>query len=122
MLLDSNIIIYAAQPQNEALREFIAEHAPSVSLVSYVEVLGYHKLSDRDRPFFEEFFEITDILPITSDVAIQAISLRQQRNLSLGDSLVAGTALNYSLTLLTHNIDDFQWIPDLRLLDPLVAG
>ena len=30
MLLDSNIIIYAAQPENGALRKFIAEHGPVV--------------------------------------------------------------------------------------------
>jgi hypothetical protein len=34
MLLDSNIIIYAAQPQYESLRDFVAKHAPSVSAIS----------------------------------------------------------------------------------------
>jgi len=41
MLIDSNILIYAAQPEHAFLREFIAEHAPVVSAVSYVEVLGF---------------------------------------------------------------------------------
>ena len=58
MLLDSNIIIYAAQPQHEALRQFIAVHAPSVSLIGHVEVLGYHKLCNSDRQFFEELFGV----------------------------------------------------------------
>jgi hypothetical protein len=40
MLLDSNIIIYAAQPEHADLRTFIAEQAPEVSAVSVVEVLG----------------------------------------------------------------------------------
>ena len=40
MLLDSNIIIYAAQLENEFLREFIAENSPYVSALSYLEVLG----------------------------------------------------------------------------------
>ena len=39
MLIDS-IIIYAAQPDNTALREFVAQHVPAVSAVSYVEVLA----------------------------------------------------------------------------------
>ena len=42
MLIDSNIIIYAAMPEHQMLRDLIAEHAPAVSAVSYVEVLGYH--------------------------------------------------------------------------------
>ena len=36
MLLDSNIIIYAAKPEHEDLRRLIAEKAPSVTAVSYV--------------------------------------------------------------------------------------
>ncbi len=36
MLLDSNVIIYAAQPQNEALRRFIAAHAPAVPAIKLV--------------------------------------------------------------------------------------
>lgn len=43
MLVDRNIIIYAAQAAYAQLRRFIAEHAPAVSAVSYVEVLGYHQ-------------------------------------------------------------------------------
>ena len=39
MLLDSNIIMYAAQPGHTALREFIADHTPAVSVVNYIEVL-----------------------------------------------------------------------------------
>ncbi|MEH2303746.1 hypothetical protein [Nostoc sp.] len=41
MLLDSNIIIYYAQPENAQLRELISEYAPVVSALSYLEVLGF---------------------------------------------------------------------------------
>jgi hypothetical protein len=34
MLVDSNILIYAAQPAHVYLRQFIATHAPVVSAVS----------------------------------------------------------------------------------------
>ncbi len=55
MLLDSNVIIYAAKPEHEGLRHLIAEHAPAVSAVSYVEVLGYHQLTGQERSYFEAF-------------------------------------------------------------------
>jgi predicted nucleic acid-binding protein len=38
--------------------------------------------------------------------------------MSLGDALVAGTALVHELTLVTRNVDDFQWIQGLSLLNP----
>ena len=48
MLIDSNILIYAFQPEYTFLRQFIAEQTPVVSAITYVEVLGYHQLSDED--------------------------------------------------------------------------
>jgi predicted nucleic acid-binding protein len=118
MLIDSNIIIYAAQQANTALREFIGQHAPAVSAVSYVEVLGYHRLTDQERQHFEAFFAAASVLPLTQDVLEQAVKLRQLRKMTLGDALVAGTALVHGLTLVTRNADDFKWIAGLSLLNP----
>jgi toxin FitB len=38
--------------------------------------------------------------------------------MTLGDAIIAGTALVYELTLVTRNIDDFRWIAELNLLNP----
>jgi predicted nucleic acid-binding protein len=38
--------------------------------------------------------------------------------MSLGDALVAGTALVHGLTLVTRNVEEFQWIQGLSLLNP----
>jgi predicted nucleic acid-binding protein len=119
MLLDSNILIYAAQPEHAALRRFIAEHAPAVSVISYIEVLGFDRLKESERSLLEEFFEAAEILSLSDDVVQQAVRLRQQRRMSLGDSIVAATALVHGRTLVTCNTEDFRWIPNLSLLDPL---
>jgi hypothetical protein len=66
-LVDSNILIYAAQPAHAHLRRFIADHAPAVSAVSYVEVLGYHQLNDQEQQYLEEFFRLARVFaPIGS--------------------------------------------------------
>ncbi len=121
MLLDSNIIIYAAQPDHADLRRFIAQYAPTVSIVSFIEVLGHQRLRERDRQFLEQFFQAADILPLSNIVAQRAVKLRQQRKLSLGDAIIAGTALTHDLTLVTHNTEDFRWISGLEILDPLAS-
>lgn len=118
MLLDSNIIIYAAQQENEFLREFIAESSPYVSALSYIEVLGYHQLTDEDKTYFEDFFNASQILPISQAVINRAVTLKQIRKMSLGDGIIAGTALVYNLSIVTRNIDDFTWISELKLLNP----
>jgi hypothetical protein len=118
MLLDSNIIIYAAKPENTFLRQFIAENAPSVSAISYVEALGYHKLTPDEKQNLEMFFSIASMLMISQAILDRAVQLRQSRKMSLGDSLVAGTALAHDLTLVTRNTEDFKWISNLKLLNP----
>jgi len=122
MLIDSNIIIYAAKPEYAKLRGLIVELSPAVSAVSYVEVLGYHKLSERERQHFEEFFAVASILAISDDVLTQAVKLRQSRKMTLGDALIAGTALAHDLTLVTRNIKDFDWVDGSPLLNPFMSG
>jgi len=119
MLLDSNIIIYAAQPEHAALRQFIKEHAPAVSVISYIEVLGYHRLNNDDRQFLEQFFQAAQMLLLSDGIVQWAVKLRQRRKMTLGDAIVAGTALAHERTLVTHNTEDFRWIDEIKLLDPL---
>lgn len=121
MLIDSNIIIYAAQSEHHVLREFVAKHAPVVSSVSYVEVLGFHQLDAEEKLLLEAFFSATMVLPISQPVLDQAVHLRQQRRMLLGDALVAASAIVYHHSLATRNVKDFAWIDGLHVLDPLAT-
>ncbi len=71
MILDSNLIIYAARPEYPGLRRLIAARSPAVSAVSVVEVLGYHRLTADDRVHFEAFFAVTEVLPLSDSVVAQ---------------------------------------------------
>jgi glucosamine-6-phosphate deaminase len=119
MLIDSNIIIYAAKPEYDDLRMFITENSPAVSAISYVEVLGYHRLTEQELQHFEAFFSAATVLALSQTILDEAVKLRQVRKITLGDALVAATALVYNLTLVTRNIKDFEWIPNLSILNPL---
>jgi toxin FitB len=119
VILDSNIIIYAALPEHADLRQFIAKHTPAVSAVSVVEVLGYHLIPQTERVTFEAFFQAVEVLPVSESVIARAVQLRQIRKMSLGDALIAATALVFQRELLTRNISDFHWIPDITLRNPI---
>lgn len=120
-LLDSNIIIYAAKPEYAFLQTFIEENSPAVSAVSQIEVLGYHRITEPEKVLFTEFFAAADVLPISGATIEKASELRQVKKLTLGDSLIAATALIYDLTLITNNTADFDWIDGLKLFNPLKA-
>ena len=118
MLLDSNNIIYSVKPANTQLRQFIRQATPAVSAVSVVEVLGFHRLTPSDKIIFEQFFSAVRILPVDDAVIDKAVQIRQKRKMSLGDALIAATALVHGLTLLTRNTTDFVSIPGLRVQNP----
>jgi len=84
MLLDSNIVIYAAEPGYDALRKFVAEHGPVVSVISKVEVLGYHRLSLENQKKLEIVFQSLPILPLSDEIIDRAISLRQKKRALYG--------------------------------------
>lgn len=121
MVLDSNIIIYAAQPEHDALRELVFVQSPAVSVISYIEVLGYHRLEEAERRLLEQFFKAAEVVPLSDTIAARAVRLRQQRRMSLGDSIVAATAIEHGKRLVTHNAKDFEWIEGLMVYDPLPA-
>jgi toxin FitB len=118
MLLDSNIVIYALLPEHEFLRELIAKNQPTVSAITVVETLGFHSIKVAEKALLEKLFAIMEALPISSAIIDLAVSLRQQKKMGLGDSIVAATAIEHNLTLVTRNIKDFTWIADLKTLNP----
>jgi predicted nucleic acid-binding protein len=121
MLIDSNIIIYASKPGNEFLHSLIAQPDISVSIITYVETLGFHRLSELEKQFLTEFFANVNLAPLNDAVLLRAITLRQIRGMKLGDALIAATALVAGVTLVTRNTQDFDWIEGLALFDPFAA-
>ncbi len=119
ILADSNLIIYATSKKYVALMDWFQKHKPAVSAISLVETLGYHKLQKEDKQYLEAFFAELIVFYPTPEIIQSAIELRQKRAVSLGDALIAATALTHGLTLATHNTKDFEWIPSLQVIDPL---
>ena len=117
-LLDSNIVIYAAQPANEWLRMEMLAQPFAVSQTTRVEVLGWHRITPEDKRDLQDFLLAGTVLSITDTIADRASVLRQEKRMSLGDAFIAATALVHGYELATRNTADFDHIPDLRLLNP----
>lgn len=120
LLLDSNILIYALLPDKQQLRDFLQQRESACSIVSHIEVMGYHKLTNVEKVAFNSIFENINILPLNSKIAAVAISLRQAKKMTLGDAIIAATALVHEAEFLTANTKDFDWIKNLNLTNPLI--
>lgn len=119
ILLDSNLLIYSVQKEHDALRQWILTIQPAYSIISKVEVLGYWNLSLEQAQAIAAVLSPMREISLTSRQCERAITLRQQRKMSLGDALIAATAIDHELTLATRNTKDFDWISGLTLINPM---
>lgn len=119
ILADSNVLIYAAKGTHPGFAAFVAEVQPRFSAITYVEALGYRALPSGEERYLEEVFRVTGLVPVDDAVLREAVRLRQIRKMTLGDALIAGTALAHGWKLATRNKADFSWIAGLEVVDPL---
>lgn len=118
MIIDSNIIIYANNPENRELQVYLDARQSNLqaSLISRLEVLGFPRITPTDKQDLTSFMDAISILPIDETIIAEAIRLRQQRKRSLGDSIIAATGLLYNQPILTNNVADFADIDGLQVI------
>jgi tRNA(fMet)-specific endonuclease VapC len=129
-LVDSNIVIdhLLAVPTASALLEQLALEGIAISIVTYMGAFQRveQSLNPRNaREKFHAFLTGVLILPFSFAVAERCARLRKtlkrqnkRMNSRALDLIIAATALEYDLTLITANTGDFKDIPDLSLYQP----
>jgi toxin FitB len=118
MILDANIVIYAANSPAPELDGFITPHGVAVPSVVKIEVYGYPRLGEVERMSLDVLFRGWTVLPLDEVVVAKTIELRQKRKMGLGDAIIAATALVHQMPLVTRNVEDFDHIAGLQLVNP----
>jgi hypothetical protein len=121
-LLDSNIVIAGASPSSKAIDRDVFEKPYSISVITRIEVLGFHQLTSEDYADLLAVLAGGKELPLDEAVAERAIQLRKQRRMGLGDAIIAATALVHDLPLVTRNLDDFKHVASLMLKNPFTSS
>lgn len=121
-LIDSDVLINCLKAIESDL-SFLEKYytISNISLISYGEVLqvSKNKVNLKDLKLFLSLFE-----PISIDNKIQedAVNLLEMFHLSSGlmffDALIASTAINNNLTLVTRNTKHYKNIPNLKIKTP----
>ena len=115
-LLDSNIIIYLSK--NELLfTVFDKFDKLLISVISYMEVLGFKFRNNEEENFVRELIELFEVQFIDQDIAEKVIEIRRQNRIRLPDAIIAATAAVDNLCLVTRNIEDFKNI-NITILNP----
>lgn len=121
MLLDTNIIIYACKPDGEWLSKWTDDPDAAIASVSRVEALGFHRISVEEDAAIRRVIATSVGYPLDDEIIERAIALRQGKRMGLADALIAATALEFGLPLVTRNKDDFKHIEGLQIINPFDA-
>lgn len=120
-LADSNILIYAAIAGYESATAFISDNLPAVSIISKIEVLGFSGLKPADIANFENIFSLLKTIPLSDSIVEKTIKIKKLRKIKLAVAIIAATAIDNNMTLVTRNTADFNNIPELlmvNIIDP----
>jgi predicted nucleic acid-binding protein len=86
-----------------------------VSVVTRAELFAGHATDEaRVTTLLEPFRE----LPIDRTISERAGRIRRTTSIVMPDALIAGTALEHGLTLITRNMRQFEGVKGLRVRSP----
>jgi tRNA(fMet)-specific endonuclease VapC len=129
-LIDSHVVInhLADIPEASNLLSHLAKDGIAISIITYMETFQGVTRSphpEEAHAKFRAFAKSIPVLPLSLAVAERCARLRetlrtQQKRVNSRalDLIIAATALEYDLTVVTENIGDFKDIPELLLSQP----
>lgn len=110
-LIDTNIVIYYFNglTNDELLHNLLAESF-KISIITKIEFLGWGQFVANSSLYTKakEFIGHATVFELNNAIAEQTILLRQQFKTKTPDAIIAATALEYNLAVITHNTDDFS--------------
>jgi predicted nucleic acid-binding protein len=89
-----------------------------MSTVTMMELM-IGALNKREVHYIQKAFKKIDIIYINEDISKMAenliIQYSKSHNLQIDDALIAATSIKMNIELITYNISDFKFIPDMQL-------
>jgi Predicted nucleic acid-binding protein, contains PIN domain len=122
LLLDTNFLI-GYLGEKEHLLNFLNRDYPHAatyaSVVSKLELLSYHALSEEDEAEIESFLSNIAIVPLDEEVQKATVMFRRATRKKLPDSIVAASAITVGATLVTCDRElAAASFPGLKTINP----
>lgn len=124
-LLDTNILIDCLRGYGPTVAYLEALKKSKVSLyistVTQLEIYAGQSSRSADiKRRIEKLLKSYKELAIDGKVATQAGILKRDFGITALDAIIASTALQYKLTLVTRNTRHFDRVPNIRLEQPII--
>lgn len=114
VLVDTNVFINLGSG-NGKVDEKLADNTLYYSVITEIELLGYHGITKYEKFFFTEVLSECIVLEISYSIRITAIELRRKYKLKTPDAIIAASAIELKIPLLTTD-KDFIKIKELTLI------
>ena len=120
MLVDTDVLIWHLRGYPQATRRLDELGALTLSAVSYLEVLqGMRNKAELVAVKKMLQHRAATLLPVSKAITQRAIELMESLTLShglqIGDALIAATALEHQLPVLTANVKHFSAVEGLKI-------
>ena len=120
MLVDTDVLIWHLRGLAQATQRLDAIPKLTISAITYLELLQGMR-SKAELSAVQKSLELrhTERLPVTPAITERAVALMEtlalSHGLQVGDALIAATALEHNLALLTANTKHFAAIEGIRI-------
>jgi predicted nucleic acid-binding protein len=121
-LLDTNAVLDFLKGEEKITTIFQTEMKDKprfVSEITRMELLGYPDISPDEEAIIKQFLSLVEILPCDEIVVNRVIQLRRMnKKLKLPDAIIAATAIEHQLTLVSRDKVFNLSLPQLPLINP----
>jgi len=90
---------------------------PNISVITKIEVLGFNTKAE-DYEILENFINDVYLIDLTDAIIERTIKIRKTYRTKLPDAIIAATAIENNLKLITRNLADFKSISGIEIINP----
>jgi hypothetical protein len=117
-LIDTNVIIdFSENKLSAEARAFVAaviDSEPYLSVIDKIELLGFSGVSK----IIVELVDTAIVIGLTDAIIQRTIAIRKLKKIKLPGAIIAATAIEHKLQVITRNVTDFQNIKGLKIINP----
>lgn len=100
LLVDTNIALYFLGGDT-VLETLLDQREIFLSIITEMELLAYPNITEAEVAKIKAFIADCQVIEIGQDIKEKAIELRRQYNLKLPDAIIAATAIQHNLPLIS---------------------
>ncbi|MDZ4698937.1 MAG: type II toxin-antitoxin system VapC family toxin [Rhodothermales bacterium] len=120
-MIDTNAVIeflggMLPPDASQWLEDHVRTQSGYLSVINQIELLGYF-VPQQEMEQLEAFVAACPILALTDQIARRTIALKRQYRIKLPDAVIAASAIEHEMVLITRNLKDFDFVEGLHVMD-----